>query len=76
MGDVVDFNGVTTLDTPVETVLMNALDADLNEVVIIAVDSEGDLRIASHTSNTSEVLFLMEMAKHEFLNMVRPSDND
>lgn len=68
MGDVVLLNVVTRLDIPVQRVLESALKEDLEEVVVIGYDKEGEFYFASNKADRSSVLWLLEQAKKELLN--------
>lgn len=68
MGDVVLLNVVTRLDIPVERVLDGATNAELEEVVVIGYDKEGEFYFSSNKANGGSVLWLLEQAKKELLN--------
>lgn len=69
MGDVVILNVVTRLDIPVKRVLEGSLKEDLEEVVVIGYDKEGEFYFASNKADGSSVLWLLEQAKKELLNV-------
>lgn len=68
MGDVVLLNVITRLDIPVERVLDGATNAELEEVVVIGYDKEGEFYFSSNKANGGSVLWLLEQAKKELLN--------
>jgi len=68
LGDVVLLNVVTRLDIPVERVLDGATNAELEEVVVIGYDKEGEFYFSSNKANGGSVLWLLEQAKKELLN--------
>jgi hypothetical protein len=68
LGDVVLLNVVTRLDIPVQRVLDGAVSADLEEVVVIGYDKEGQFYFSSNKANGGSVLWLLEQAKKELLN--------
>jgi hypothetical protein len=54
---------ITTLDLDVDRVLKNALDAKLNQVVILGRDPNGDFYFASTKSDGGDVLWELETAR-------------
>jgi hypothetical protein len=68
LGDVVLLNVITRLDIPVERVLDGATNAELEEVVVIGYDKEGEFYFSSNKANGGSVLWLLEQAKKELLN--------
>ena len=60
--NVVEFHGITKLDLPPDRVLNRAKDADLQSVVTVGWDQEGDLYFASSAADAGEVIFLLQRA--------------
>lgn len=67
MADVVPLNNVTKLDIPVERVLDGAV--DLERVVLVGWNKEGELHFASSFSDGGEVLWMFELAKKRLLEI-------
>lgn len=57
----------TTLDIPVERVLEGALGAELESVIIIGRDANGDLYLASSKSYKPDLLWDVEAAKQNII---------
>lgn len=70
MGDVVLLNTVTTLDIPVERVLDGAKKAELQDIIIIGYDKEGEFCFASDKSDGGNALWLLETAKKQLLETI------
>lgn len=64
------FDGVTTLDIPVDRVLEAAIGQGLEKVLIIGEEEDGKLYVACSTGNVGEVLVLMERAKNRLLKLL------
>lgn len=64
------FNGITTLDIPVDRVLEAAIGQGMRKVLIIGEEDEGKLYVACSTSEVGEVLLLMERAKRRLLKLL------
>lgn len=69
MGEVIYANIVTKLDLPAQRVLEAALKEDLQSVVIIGYDSDGDEYFAASIADGGSVLWLMERAKKKLLEV-------
>ena len=66
---VVTLNIPTRLDIPVERVHDAARDVNLQSIVIIGYDEDGDFYFASSYADGGDVLWLMEMAKKRLLEI-------
>lgn len=64
MGDVVDLHCITRLEIPPHKVL-DKVPRDLESVVIIGFDADGDLYFASSLPDSPNVIYLLEKAKQE-----------
>lgn len=53
----------TTLDLPVDRVIKGALEKDLEQVVVIGWDEEGNLYLASSTGRQADIVHLLEFSK-------------
>lgn len=71
MSEVVDFPGETVLPTPVPKVLARAAGSNLTDVVVLGWTKDGELYFASSSADGAEVLWVMEQAKHELMEMGR-----
>lgn len=69
MGEVVDLDMVTRLDIPVERVLSRALEADLQSVVLLAYDKDGEEYFASSFADGGDMLWLMRRAERKLLDI-------
>jgi hypothetical protein len=69
MGEVVDLRVATTLDIPCERVLRRATEADLETVIVIGREKDGELYFASSVADGGDVLWLMEHAKKALLSI-------
>lgn len=74
MGDVVSIGTETTIDLPIEKVLGAALEADLEQVILIGVTRGGEVYHASTTSDIPEMLFRAEMFKRQLLERAAQPD--
>ena len=69
MGEVVLLEGVTSLDIPSERVLESAITVGLNDAIVIGWDKDGELYFASSIADGADVLWLLEKAKKELLDI-------
>jgi hypothetical protein len=69
--NIVDFPGGTLLDIPVDKVLEGAKDASLEQVVVVGVKEDGSTYLAFSTSDLYQILWFLENAKMDVLNMAR-----
>lgn len=69
MGEVIHAGFVTTLDTSPDRALEGAHEYGLESVVIVGFKPDGEFYFASSQSNSAEVIYLLEKAKHELLKM-------
>jgi hypothetical protein len=69
VGKVVEFNGITRLDIDPQKVLGRALTAELDGVVILAYDKDGEEYFASSYADGGLVLWLMERCKQKLLKV-------
>jgi hypothetical protein len=67
VSNVVEFDGLTTLDIPAERVLKVALEEKLNAVVIMGWDKDGDFYASSSIADGGEALWLMELMKQKLM---------
>jgi len=63
MGDVVSLGCVTSLDMPPERVLSEAIEHDLETVLIIGRTKDGELYFEGSSADGGDALWLMELAK-------------
>jgi hypothetical protein len=68
MSNVITLPTVTKLDISPASVLDGAKDADLDTVLVIGFDSQGNIYAASSTGDTAENVLLVEMFKHKLLS--------
>lgn len=67
MGEVVEFDGVTRLDLDPKKTIEQALEVDLDGIVMIGRTSEGKLYFASSIADGGDVLWLMKIAEKALL---------
>ncbi len=70
MGKVVNLDVVTRLDLPPSRILRGALDTDLESVVILGYDRDGEEYFASSVADGGAVLWLMERLKAQLLSVL------
>ena len=66
MSNVEDLDVVTRLDIPSDKILKKAI-GNVNDVIIIGWNEEGELYFASSKANGGDVLWLLELAKKRLL---------
>lgn len=64
---VIQFGGITKMDLPPEHLLLAAIDADLEGVVIIGFTKTGDEYMASSYADGATVVWLAERLKHRLI---------
>lgn len=69
MGKVIPLNNITRLDLPVDRVLEGAKD-QLEGVVLLWYNNDGDLYFASTYADGGEVLWLIEQCKKQLLEVI------
>ena len=69
MGKVVNFTGITKLDLPPDRILDQAK-GELDGVVIIGYDKDGNEYFASSYADGGTVLWLMERCKTKLLHVI------
>ena len=68
--NVVPLRGlVTSLPIPVERVLNSALTADLDTVLVVGYDKEGNFYFAGSEASGPENVWLLEMGKHKLIQI-------
>jgi len=67
--EILHFNGITRHDIPAERVLQSALESEVDKVVIIGYDKDGEEFMASSIADGGTVLWLMERLKKKLLEM-------
>ena len=67
--NVVEFNGITTLDIPPTRILAKAAGAKLKTCVVVGWGEDGELYFASSVADGSEVVWLFEVAKKRLLEV-------
>ncbi len=69
MGKIVQFNGITRLDLPPDRILSNAME-QLESVVIIGYDTQGNEYFATNLADGGTVLWLLERCKKDLLELI------
>lgn len=62
--NIVVLDTITRLDIPAERVLNQALERDLEQVVILGYDKEGGEYMCSSMASGPEIIWLLERLKH------------
>lgn len=73
MGDVIELGCITRLDLPADKVLEKAI-GQLDSVVIMGYDKEGEEVFASSIADGGSVLWLLEQCKLKLLKVPIPDD--
>ena len=73
MGKLIPLGNITRLDLPVNTVLKAAED-QLESVVLLGYDKEGEEYFASTIADGGEVIWLLEKAKKKLLEITETID--
>lgn len=63
MPKVVQFPGVTRLDKDPNQILQDAVDRDLDSVLVMGYDKDGDIYMKTSHADGGEVMWLMELCK-------------
>ena len=66
--NLVDFDGITTLDIEPDKVLKGGIKAKMKVAILIGVLENDDLYFASSLGDTTKVLWLLEIAKKDLLD--------
>jgi hypothetical protein len=69
MGEVIEASFITRLDIPVERVLRQAGDAELDTAVVIGWDANGEFYFASSAADGGEIIWLLELTKKKLLEV-------
>ncbi len=67
--DVVEFNGITRLDLPVDRIIARATEAGLTDVVILGFDKDGEFYSAASMADGGAMLWLLELARHRLIKI-------
>jgi hypothetical protein len=67
--NVVDLPVITTLDIPAEKVLQGATEAEMQDIMIIGYDKDGQEYFASSFSDGGKALWMMERAKRRLMDL-------
>lgn len=72
MSNVVPFIGVSRLDTPPENVINGALEAEMEEVVIVGICKDGSFYLASSQADSRHTLYWLALAQQRLLETGDP----
>jgi len=70
MTNVIDLPVITTLDLPPSRVLEAAIEADLQDAIVVGYDAEGEFYFAASKADGGDVLWLLELAKKQLLETI------
>jgi len=68
MVDIINLGGVTQLDLPPDRILENNK-GQLETVLILGFDKDGDFISATNKADGGEVLWLLELCKHRLMQI-------
>ena len=71
---VIPLRCMTTLDIPVERIITSAEEANLESIVVIGWEDDGSFYFASSISDGADVLWLLEKAKKQLLDVMEVND--
>lgn len=66
--NVVFLNGGTEDDIPTDRVLQAAIERNLESVIVLGYDADGDLYMAYSTGDVSKINLLLDLTKAQILN--------
>ena len=69
MGKLINFTGVTRLDTPSERVIEALKEEELEGIVVMGYTKDGQTYFASSYADGGTVIWLIEQMKHELLTV-------
>lgn len=69
MSKVILFTGITKLDLPPDRILENNIGKDIESIVIMGYDKDGEEFFASSIADGGTVLWLIERCKLRLLNV-------
>lgn len=67
--NVVQFDGFTSLDIDPNSVLMGAINADMDEVVVLGYKKDGSEYFASNKADGADVLWHLQRAQKRLLEI-------
>lgn len=67
--NIIAFPGIATKDDYTEKILRAALDADLEKAIVVGREQNGNFWFSGNFSDAYEIIFLLEMAKKELLDL-------
>ena len=72
MGKVILYSGITRLDLPPDRILEQAIGKELQGVVVLAYDKDGEEYFCSSYADGGTVLWMIERAKLRLLQVEVP----
>lgn len=69
--NVIEFPGETVGPIPPKKILDKANEEQLKDVVVLGWTEDNSLYISSSTGEAPDLIFLLEMAKAELIDMIR-----
>lgn len=67
--NIVEWQGITTLDIPPTRILAKAAGAKLKTCVVVGYDEDGEFYFASSVADGGTVVWMMEVAKKRLLEV-------
>lgn len=67
--NIIQFNNIVSAEIPCEKVLQGAIAANLDAVLVIGWDENGEMYSASSMGDVGELLLLIEKYKKELLDV-------
>lgn len=68
--DVTILQTVTSLQLPVSRVITGALEAKVEDLVLIGIDENGEFYMATNTPSVADALLYLRKAEHKILESV------
>lgn len=72
--NVINWGGTTTAPIPAENILRQAIDADLDMVIVVGADRDGNLYFAGNRSEVADINLCLDAAKAQVLEMIGPGE--
>lgn len=73
--EIVNFPGISRLDTPVSRIIERASEVDLEEIVVVGCGKDGGFYFAASRADAGDVLWALERAKHKLMMITDKLEN-
>lgn len=68
MGDILQFDGITTVEIPVEDILEKAKNWEMIKCIVVGIDADNELCFGGSFSDTPLINLLLDHAKNHIIN--------